>query len=414
MALHVGDITKVHTILENETDVNSFEAWGHPNIDLHMVIVLVGMVKCVLAHGVDINKKTPEGETMLSIAAEECNLPMVTLLLSYKEIDLSIKYDYLSGNTILHNAVIKNDNELIRMLVEAGADINVKNDNGVTPVAMSLQHYPWLTIDTLIELGADPKIGDMRGNNCLDVFSKEFVNSYRTWTASSEAFEVLCALFRHGCTDIEQCYDTEWVSKLLTREPRCMSEYLKSGGNPDAVDATGHPLIFHACKNGEADVVKLLLNAGASTYPVDPESRGCLWYWSIYDLSYGGDLMTLVSMAVLRTLLEYNVPITTHGMIRSVVNSAQLKADKGLGLEVMRLLLRGGCKITDDDVNSAGVYAPRLRRLRLKRNIAKLKAAAWFVGMTRLRIKHNLEPPNGSRYIAAMESFKNKSKQTCI
>jgi len=65
--------------------------------------------------------------------------------------------------TDLHFAAQKGDVSEVRRLIEAGADVNVQDEDGNTPVKYaSAEPHPEV-LRTLIALGASPELSDFRG-----------------------------------------------------------------------------------------------------------------------------------------------------------------------------------------------------------------------------------------------------------
>jgi ankyrin repeat protein len=96
----------------------------------------------------------PELDNALLEAAEKGDLPEVKRLLAGgADKDARRKFD---GWTPLHLAAWKNHVDVVRCLLEAGADKNAKNDQGDTPIhwAVDLGHVD--AVRCLLEAGADP------------------------------------------------------------------------------------------------------------------------------------------------------------------------------------------------------------------------------------------------------------------
>ena len=86
-------------------------------------------VKELLAHGIDINLKSPTGEPMLALAIKADHLGMAKLL-----IDHGVDFDMQNnrGTTALHCAIGKNIPEMVWFLLESGADIDKKDWDDLT------------------------------------------------------------------------------------------------------------------------------------------------------------------------------------------------------------------------------------------------------------------------------------------
>ncbi|UAK24641.1 ankyrin repeat domain-containing protein [Sphingomonas nostoxanthinifaciens] len=64
------------------------------------------------------------------------------------------------GNTPLMTAVQLSDPASAQLLVESGAKVNLVNNRGETPLIMAVQHRDVASARLLISAGADPKIAD--------------------------------------------------------------------------------------------------------------------------------------------------------------------------------------------------------------------------------------------------------------
>ena len=72
------------------------------------------------------------------------------------------------GNTILHLAVIETDEDLIKCLLENGAEINAQNKLGNTPLHLAVRSGDSDLIQLLVSGGADPGIPNKEGDTALD------------------------------------------------------------------------------------------------------------------------------------------------------------------------------------------------------------------------------------------------------
>ena len=103
----------------------------------------------IIKEGYDINERDCYGVTALWYAAREGRYEMARILIEHKA-DLEVKDKY--GNTPLSNAVfsykIVPDGKLIKLLVDAGADVNSENNYGVSPLglAKTIGDFPYLDI----------------------------------------------------------------------------------------------------------------------------------------------------------------------------------------------------------------------------------------------------------------------------
>ena len=72
------------------------------------------------------------------------------------------------GNTQLHLAVLSNDVELVRYLLERGDEPNVQNESGETPLHLAVRSKDGESVRFLIDAGANPLIPNKRDETAFD------------------------------------------------------------------------------------------------------------------------------------------------------------------------------------------------------------------------------------------------------
>ncbi len=104
-----------------------------PSIDIHAA-VLTGNLEAVKQHieaGTDINQKEPmSGSTPLMSAATFNKIEIAKALINAKA-DLSLKNN--DGGTALHTAAFFGRIEIVQLLIDAKADKTIRNNFGATP-----------------------------------------------------------------------------------------------------------------------------------------------------------------------------------------------------------------------------------------------------------------------------------------
>jgi ankyrin repeat protein len=71
------------------------------------------------------------------------------------------------ARTPLYEAIIENNSEAIRWLIEKGADVNHQDRNGWTPLHFAVQEKQLETVALLLAFGADANLHDVYGNGPL-------------------------------------------------------------------------------------------------------------------------------------------------------------------------------------------------------------------------------------------------------
>jgi len=127
-----GHLEVVKYLLENGADINAKNSDGYQPIHCAVFEGHLEVVKYLLENGADINAKDNVGKTPLYHAVYDCNMECIKyLILQGADVNISTE-DNISP---LHIAIKKNtDLEIIQLLVEAGANINKKDNNRTRPI----------------------------------------------------------------------------------------------------------------------------------------------------------------------------------------------------------------------------------------------------------------------------------------
>jgi uncharacterized protein len=123
----------------------------------------------------DININTlSEGWSPLHLAAHFGHIEIVRLLLE-QGADVQVKSGNNMANTPLHAAAanMKNRQEMISLLLSHGADINEKQSGGWTILHQAAQHNDPEMIAYFVEKGADPYLAKEDGKTALELAEDE-------------------------------------------------------------------------------------------------------------------------------------------------------------------------------------------------------------------------------------------------
>ncbi|MEC4895827.1 MAG: ankyrin repeat domain-containing protein [Oscillatoria sp. PMC 1051.18] len=119
-------------------------------------------IKTTLQKGVNINAIGSNGEAAIHKACRSQKILVVRFLLDM-EAAPNIKEEE-RGLTPLMNAIEVRNLQLVQLLIEAGANVNARNYQGVTPIIMAIQKsLPLELIKILIGAGADLEAKDYSG-----------------------------------------------------------------------------------------------------------------------------------------------------------------------------------------------------------------------------------------------------------
>jgi ankyrin repeat protein len=227
------DVAKL--LLENGAcaEVNAMGKFGRTPLHLASASGCADFVKLLIKYDAKVNVSDIFGYTPLHYAAAAGDLPILAEIIEeelniFEGFPRALEYTDIvevllihganvnaknnMGVTPLHIAVSSGDVKIVKMLIKYGAYVNARDDEGNTPLhyatyfacvrALSLVDLPdsiklFLencvapTIKLLLENGADPTIRNNRGISALDLAEQLAVNS----PGSSRAAEIAKIIF---------------------------------------------------------------------------------------------------------------------------------------------------------------------------------------------------------------------------
>lgn len=163
------DPTVIEKLIKAGADVNMRNKYGETSLMYAIKSGNISVTKTLIRMGADIN-----------ICSEEGCCPIPGVMLDDADLlcgQLKEFEDREEGGTPLMYAVMENKIPMVKLLIKAGADINAKNENGVTPLIVAVarsDNYDCDIIETLLKAGAID-IRDKYGETAFDYAKK---NSY--------------------------------------------------------------------------------------------------------------------------------------------------------------------------------------------------------------------------------------------
>jgi ankyrin repeat protein len=195
-------------LLEAGADVNAKDNDGNTALMIASEYGDAAVVSQLLKAGAEVNAKNNDGYTALMRASKSSDRDIVSLLLKvgadvnaksnegYTSLMEVSKYDNLRDfltSLLEADSIVNTMAEVIKILADAGADVNVKNSLGRTALGVLIEEESvnftvfkrCRLIKTFLEIGVDPNILDNAGKKAFD-YMPEPGSGYSPYTTSKK------------------------------------------------------------------------------------------------------------------------------------------------------------------------------------------------------------------------------------
>ena len=241
-----------------------------PNDGLHKACehgnLQVSMIKTLIDHGVSVNHKGVDGNTLLHLTTKYGRNKILQALLKDFESDPGIKNK--EGMTPLHIACKHGNLSALELLKIHGAGASDKDDDGNTPLHLTAKYGGNESMQILLKnFKSDPNIKNKEGRTPLHIACKCGGN----WSGVK-------LLIKHGArvNDLDTHSNTPLslaVQDVSHRESTILTLVTELGCNPnDGVS------LHTACKYNDISSVNTLIKYGASVNNRDVEGNTPLYY----------------------------------------------------------------------------------------------------------------------------------------
>ena len=164
-AAKFDDVREVKTLIDKGMSPNQKDPRGMPIL---MVAIQENSVKTVdyliNVKGIDLNQANMTNETPLMFAALYGLLPEVKILVNQKEVPVN-----RSGWAPLHYACTNGHLDIALFLLDKGAVVDAPSPNETTPLMMAIRAGNIQLVRLLLDRGADIRIRNQQGYSAIDV-----------------------------------------------------------------------------------------------------------------------------------------------------------------------------------------------------------------------------------------------------
>ena len=367
-----GNKDAINVLLDAGADTNIADADG--DTWLHNAArsyCFTEVLQTILSQGVDVNATNKKNVTALMIACEKGNKDAINVLLNAGADPNLADAD---GDTWLHYAARKfsrtdGHTEVLQAIISPGIDVNTANKRNVTSLMIACKEGEKDAINVLLNAGADPNIADDNGDTCLH----NAAGSY-CYTAI-----VLQAIISHGA-DVNATNEENVTALMIACKKTKKDEInvlLNAAADPNITDPNGDTCLHYAarqlfgvkvfriilnqgvnvnatntknvtalmivCEKGEKGAINILLNAGADPNIADANGDTCLHYISAKE-----NLRHNEHTEILHAIIKHGVDVNARSKKNVTVLMIACKKRKK---DAINVLLNAGADLNIADAD---------------------------------------------------------------
>ena len=271
------------------------------------------------------------------------NWPTVLSKLFEKRVDINILTD---GKSPLYIACEEGHENVVKLLLNNGADPNVPNEAGVlkalsSPLQITVQHGNVVIFDMLLENGAkmNPPGEPLLHIACTDAAELKPGRRDAGDTRSMEyMLSIIGTLLQQGVNvnAISDKGDTALYRACKSQQLKIVQILLEAGADVNLTSKRHYPVIA-ACEAGKVELISLLVKAGADVKCSNSNNETCLY--AIAGSQRPADSVSIVNF--IKSLLEARLDVNAYC---SQGETALFRASKAGHEHVVRLLLEAGAE----------------------------------------------------------------------
>jgi len=145
-----------------------------PKVDLHTAVLTdnLDVIRQHIQAGSDLNVLESTRQSTPLITAAALGKPEAAQILIDAGAELNYKNE--DGSTALHTAIAFSRSEIAEMLIDAGTDLNIKNNDGSTALHTAAFFCNAAIVETLLEKGADKTLKNNNLATALEIVELPF------------------------------------------------------------------------------------------------------------------------------------------------------------------------------------------------------------------------------------------------
>ena len=224
------------------------------------------VVKMLVEAGAGVRTTIKDEEyTCLDFAANHGHTETVRYLVGLPDVD--VNHRNAANYTALYYAVEDKHTDVVQVLIDAGADIETKNNDGNSPLHVACVSGSLDMVKMLVRAGAGVRVTNNTYDTCL------------IQTACFGDIETVRYLVTLPEVDVNHRGCGNYATlhyPVMNEETDMMQVLIDAGADVDTQRNDGYTPLHSACAEGSLDVVNMLVEAGAGVRVTDNDGCTCL------------------------------------------------------------------------------------------------------------------------------------------
>ena len=262
-----SDPAVCQVLIDAGADIETKDVEGRSPLHFACSSGSLGVVKMLVRAGAGVGVPDSMGQTCLMLATYCRHTETVRYLVGLKEVDVD-KRNNMRGYTVLHLAVQQNLADMVKVFIDAGAEVEAKDGSGHSPLHVASSSGSLEFVKLLVAAGAGVRVTDNEGATCLLFAAVHGCTETVRYLVGVEGVEVEHTDDIYGRTALH------WA--LHTQHADVVQVLIDAGANIEAKDKKGYSPLLFACVIGELVLVKKLVAAGAGVRVTNDEGTACL------------------------------------------------------------------------------------------------------------------------------------------
>ena len=365
-----GDIPKIEMLLILGADMNSFNDKGMTAVSS---VRDAETLKFLIEKGANIEEVDKRGDSLFYHLIWREKDPKNTLLMQYmidnKLVDIHQKNDYSDITTFAFFAVHENNLDALKVLIENGVSVNDVNQYGQSMLHKCVEKHLWENrtdmIEYLIGKGADVNIKDNEGDTPL-------MEAVRVWYKDN----LMERLIKHGAdVNVVNNEGKNLLWGLLDVNEACLENLnliFDNGFNDLDSKFEGYSYLLYAITRRERkDIVNFFIDKGCDVNEKNDKEQTPLMLVFDYDKYITSDFDKELIIKIIEKSDDINARDNEGKSVLNYFASSRYKEDLGICVK----LFEKGLDIKDEEILSCediSLYIARETIMKAK-NIVQLK-----------------------------------------